>query len=298
LHPEEEISAIANFKLNDAVGFYRGHVTPANTTIVVCGDVQAEQVFDLFEKYTQGWILNAQTYANFAAGKNYRAPELILSNRSAYKSSLIMPFSAPGQIVFGRMISVPNIKRIENYWAALLIADCALTGHPIFCRISEQFNSRPELLDSTADSVFNAQIFKLENKLLWSLNIHLLPKASSLAVVSTIQKLLSEFTKCGLRQEEFIEAKKYLTGSIPVKECSNLEELSRYTLRGVDELNEITPIIAMQKTINSLKYEDINEFIARTFKPESASLVVAGPRELIKQIRPLQRTEASDVNSD
>ena len=49
----------------------------------------------------------------------------------------------------------------------------------------------------------------------------------------------------------------------------------------------------MQKSINSLKYEDINEFIAKIFKPESAALVVAGPRELIKQIRPVQQIEIS-----
>ena len=37
---------------------------------------------------------------------------------------------------------------------------------------------------------------------------------------------LAQFSKCGLRQEEVLEAKKYLIGSIPVKECSNLEELT------------------------------------------------------------------------
>ncbi len=50
--------------------------------------------------------------------------------------------------------------------------------------------------------------------------------------------------------------------------------------------------------INSLKYEEINEFIAKIFRPESAALVVAGPRDLIRQVRPVQQIETTEVNSD
>ncbi len=46
---------------------------------------------------------------------------------------------------------------------------------------------------------------------------------------------------------KFLEAKKYLIGSIPVKECSDLEKLTSYTFQGVNDLNEIAPIIKMQK---------------------------------------------------
>ncbi len=191
-----------------------------------------------------------------------------------------------------------NTKQIENYWAALLIADCALSGHPIFSHIAEQYNLKPELFDDLSDNPWDTKIFKLENKLIWSLDLHLPAESSSSATVSAIQSVLSQFSKCGLRQEEVLEAKKYLIGSIPVKECSNLKELTHFAFRAVTELNEIAPIISMQKTINSLKYEDINEFIAKTFKPESSVLVVAGTRELIKKIRPVPQIESTEVNSD
>jgi zinc protease len=296
MHPEEEISSISNFKLPDLVDFYHEHIIPGNTTIIVCGDVKADDVFSQLEQITQGWVLSSQTYAS--ASKNVSASKLITSNRNAYKSSMILPFSHAAEIVFGKVIPIENAKQAQSYWAALSIADCALSSHPIFSHLAQQFNAKAELFDDSADDLWNTRIFKLDDKLLWSLNVHLPPRSSSATTVSAIQTILSQFSKCGLRQEEVAEAKKYLIGSIAVKECSDLEELTVYTFRGINELNEITPIIKMQKTINSLKYEEINEFITKIFKPDSAALVVAGPRELIKQVRPLQQSEASEINSD
>ncbi len=298
IHPEEEINSLGNFKLSDLVDFYHERVNPANTTILICGDVKPIDVVNSLDQLTEGWILNTQLYGNPADAKNQRKPELVLSNRKAYKSSLILPDSNPAEIVFGRIMPLPGSKQIDTYWAALSIADCALSSHPIFSHIIEQYNLKPELFADLTDNPWNTKIFRLEDKLLWSLNIHLLPKSSSSATVGAVQNVFLQFCKCGLRQEEVSEAKKYLIGSIPVKECSNLEQLTRFEFHGITELNEIAPIIKMQKTINSLKYEDINEFIAKVFKPESSALIVAGPRELIKQVRPVPQSESSENNSD
>ena len=68
-------------------------------------------------------------------------------------------------------------------------------------------------------------------------------------------------------------------------QCTQL--LTHFVFRGITELNEIEPMVKVQKVINTLKYEDINEFIARIFKPQIASIVVAGPKDLIKQIHPV-----------
>ena len=144
VHPEEQISNIGNFKPSDLSDFYHKHVTPANSVVVVCGAVKASDVFDLFEQLTQGWILNTQAFANTAASKDQI--ELLLSDRAAYKSSLFLPPTNSAEIVFGRIISAPNIKQTINYKAALLIADCALSSHPIFSHVGEQFDLKARII--------------------------------------------------------------------------------------------------------------------------------------------------------
>ncbi len=199
IHPEEEISLMGNYKLKDLTDFYHEHISPPNTTIVVCGDVRCAEVFDLFEQLTQGWILNTQVYANAATTKTSRQPQLILSDKAAYKSSFIMPSSSPAEIVFGRIIPVPDIKQAQNYWAALSIADCVLSNHPILSHVGEQFNSKTELFDNAINNPWNTRIFKLENKLIWSLDMHLVPKSSSSTAVNAVQNLLSQFSKWGFK---------------------------------------------------------------------------------------------------
>ncbi len=292
IHPEEEIASIANLKLSDFRDFCAQHVNPAATTIIVCGDVKAEEVFALFEQLTEGWLLDSQSKVamfattNSAALKNLPPPKLVISNRSSSKSSLILPQLNPAEIVLGRIIPVSNIKQTENYWAAMLIADCALSSHPIVSRVGEQFELNPALSADNADRIWGTKIFKLADKLIWSMQVHLQPKSSSAVAITAIQDGMTEFTKCGLRQDEVLEAKRYLIGNIPVKDCANLDGLSQFIFRSVVELNEIEPMARVQRIINGLKYEDINEFIASIFKPQLASIVVAGPKELIKQVRP------------
>ncbi len=298
VYPEEEIGSIGNLKLNDLTDFYHEHVKPDSINIVVCGDVNTEEVFSLFEQLSDGWLFDLQTNvtnANSNAAlttvggsnqttKNSLAQGLLISNRNANKTALILPQLNPAEIVLGRIIPVNNVKQTENYWAAMLITDCALAGHPIFSRVGEQFDLNPELIEGNMSQVWDSKITKLANKLIWSMQLNLKPQSSSLAAVSAIQNALTEFSKCGLRQEEVAEAKRYLIGNIPIKDCFDLSGLTQFIFRGINELNEIEPMSRVQRIINSMKYEDINEFIARIFKPHLASIVVAGPKELTKEV--------------
>lgn len=297
VNAQQEIDSISEIKLSDAQDFYREHINPISTTLVIAGDVEAKQVFALMEKLSQGWsLVNAQTSAAANAKPEQPAPwpQLIVSNRQASKSSILLPSTASGQVVLGRIIPVSNRKRAEAIWVGTLLADCVLSGHPIFSRLGQRFEAKPELLSEAVDKLWNTKIFEIADKLIWSIQIYLTPKNMSSDAVTAIQKELKQFGQTGMTPEEFAEAKKYLSGNIPIKECFNLDGLTRFVFRGLSEFNELEPLAKIDTIMATLNFEDVNQFIVRLFKPQAASVIVAGPRQLIKQVHAPRDENESD----
>jgi hypothetical protein len=126
------------------------------------------------------------------------------------------------------------------------------------------------------------------------MQINLKPTTSSSAAVIAIQKELEQFSQTGLATEDLAEARKYLAGSIPIRECFNLEKLTHFIFHGFNELNEIDLLTRTQKIMAALGSNDINQFISHLFKPQNAAIVVAGPRQLIKQIHPIREVTEPD----
>ena len=298
VNPEQEIDSITNMKISDLQDFYRAHITPSATTLVIAGDVNAQQVFALLEDMTRNWT-NVATTANNSqpsADKN-KIPyirQLIVSNRQASKSSILLPQNIQSEVVLGRIIPVDSAKQMQAAWVALQLADCVLSSHPIFSRLAQQFEAKPELLADTDSKPWSTKIFKLANNLVWSMQINLKSTASSAAAVAAVQNELEQFSQTGLAAEDLAEARKYLTGNIPIRECFNLDKLARFVFHGFDELNEIDLLTRTQKIMTTLNSNDINQFISRMFKPQNAALVVAGPKQLIKQIHPSHETVDPD----
>ena len=243
VNPQQEMDSITELKLKQVLDFYRGHVNPSTTTLVIAGDVEPKQVFTLVEKLSQGWSANTQAGSGSnGAIEELRWPQLIVSNRQAYKSSILLPQGAAGQVILGRIIPVSNRKRAEAIWVATLLADCVLSEHPIFSRLGQQFEAKPELLPEAVDKLWSTKIFEVADKLIWSMHIYLTPKNMSSDAVTAIQTELKRFSQTGITPEEFAEAKKYLSGNIPIKECFNLDGLTRFAFRGLSEFNELEPL--------------------------------------------------------
>lgn len=312
LHPEQEIAALSAVKIGDLQDFYRMHVNPNATTIIVAGDVQPKQVFALLDDVTRNWTIAASGTSKNAAQINTTdisadsaqanaekekvpyIPRLIVSNRQAYKSSILLPQESQSQVILGRIIPLPDVQQAQAAWVALHVADCVLSSNPIFSRLTEKFEAKPELLAETDDKLWNTKIIKLANNLIWFMNIRLKLGTSSAAAITAIQKELEEFGQTGLTAQDLAEARRYLAGSIPIRECFNLDKLTRFVFRGYNELNEIDLLTKTKKIMMALRSDDMNQFISHLFKPQDATLVVAGPRQLIKQVHPILQTTEPD----
>jgi predicted Zn-dependent peptidase len=302
-HPEQEIEAISSTKINDLQDFYLIHVSPAATTLVIAGDVKPSTVFAWLDDLTHSWASVAGVQANIQTTAPPPAPttaptnvppKLIISNKQAFKSAILLPQDTQGLVIFGRIMPVTSTKQAQAAWVALQLADCVLSSHPIFSRLTAQFDAKPELLAETDDKPWSTKIFKLANNLVWSMQINLKPNNSSATAVNAIQNELEQFGQTGLTAEDLTEARKYLAGSIPVRECFNLDKLSHFVFHGFDELNEIDLLTRTQKIMAALSSNDINQFISNMFMPQNSSVVVAGPKQLIKQVHPVHEIAEPD----
>jgi predicted Zn-dependent peptidase len=309
-HPEQEINALSTVKLSDVQDFYRTHVNAGATAIIIAGDIQPKQVFALLDDITRNWTASTGTtstnpnIASSSSSDNAQAnvekekvspiPRLFISNRQVFKSSILLPQESQSQVILGRIIPFADVKQMQAAWVALHVADCVLSSNPIFSRLAEKFEAKPELLAETDDKLWNTKIIKLANKLVWFMNIRLKPGTSSAAAITAIQQELEEFGQTGLTSQDLNEARRYLAGSLALQECFNLDKLTRFVFRGYNELNEIDLLTKTKKIMTALRSDDMNQFISNLFKPQSATLVVAGPRQLIKQVHPISQATEPD----
>lgn len=276
--PTEKAKSISTLKPSDVRDYYNNHVTANTTAIVIAGDVQTKQVFATLEQALGSWNVK----------RDIAKPPVLPTNRLGSKSSLPLKDTTQSLVCLGRLIAAEDNS--DKTWSDLLIADCALTNHPIFSRLNQRLESEPSLAASFRADTLKAHLTPLSEAIIWSLYLPV-DSGSSSSSVASIQTELKRYSKAGLTAQELIEAKRYLLGSIPVNRMSNLEALGKFYLEGLLQRREPEPFSKVATAIRSASLEAVNKFILSGFKPDQAALVVAGNRQMIKQLHPV-RAEA------
>lgn len=277
--PTEKAKSISTLKPSDVRDYYNNHVTANTTAIVIAGDVQTKQVFATLEQALGSWNVK----------RDIAKPPVLPTNRLGSKSSLPLKDTTQSLVCLGRLIAAEDNS--DKTWSDLLIADCALTNHPIFSRLNQRLESEPGLAASFRADTLKAHLTPLSEAIIWSLYLPV-DSGSSSSSVASIQTELKRYSKAGLTAQELIEAKRYLLGSIPVNRMSNLEALGKFYLEGLLQRREPEPFSKVATAIRSASLEAVNKFILSGFKPDQAALVVAGNRQMIKQLHPV-RAEAA-----
>jgi zinc protease len=279
--PTEKAKSISTLKPSDVKDYYSSHVTPNLTALVIAGDVQTKQVLALLDHLSAGW--NAK--------KDLVKPPVLTTERHGSKSSLPLKDSTQSLVCLGRLIGAEESS--DKTWSDLLIADCALTNHPIFSRINQRLESEPNLAAGFRAEALKAHLQPLSEAIIWSLYLPVDTNSASSSVAS-IQNELKHYSKAGITVQELTEAKRYLLGSIPVNRMANLETLSKFYLEGLLQRREPEPFAKVAAAIRAASLDSVNKFIMSGFKPDQAALVVAGNRQLIKQVHPAH-PEASEA---
>jgi zinc protease len=289
--PNEKAKTLTNLKASDVHDFYSSFVSPRSTTLIIAGDVNPAQIFSVVESTFDGWN-SPKPGLKFPS----LASELGAHERHAIKSSISLGDKAQNLVCLGRIVPLTSNESEDKLWSQLLLADCALTNHPIFSHINHRLEVEPGLTGPLSKNFLTSHIQTFPDASIWSLLLPL-EGANESNAVRAIQTELTKFTKSGITQEELIESKRYLLGSILVGQMANLDTISRTTLESFEQRDELSPLVKTSALIRTATLDSVNHFVENNFKPDQAAVIVVGNKQLIHQVHPISAGEASPQES-
>jgi predicted Zn-dependent peptidase len=286
LSPADKAKSINSLKTQDLKEFFSSSIVPSATTLVIVGDVYAENLFSMIDKTFGTWISSE--------GKAKSIPAVQPNEHKILKSSIPVQDKANTMVRLGRLLQGSEVVQADPNYVHLLIADCALTNHPLFARLlragnaDEKLAATPNFLSDDLKSC----ITPVGNGVLWALS---LPIDANTApqTVAMIQVELKKFAHLGITAEELAEVKRYLTGSLAVQQMSSITDASRSILETslANEHASYLPDITLK--VRSTTLDGINKFIKTEFKPDQASLVIAGTRQAMHDVGSVRTKDMS-----
>lgn len=246
--------SVANLKVTDVKKFYSARYRPENTILVASGDVTMADVSVQIEKLLTGWKRGSD---------DAPAPKSV-------------PVKGPGIVRIDRDLTQANVvwghlgtTRDDPDWYAIQVMNYILGGGGFSSRMMESIRTRAGL----AYSVFS---YFVPGKIPGPFQVVLQTKSATTA--EALKRLRSEVER--IRSEpvsdaELEAARKYLTGSFPLRFDSNGEMVSFFSQVEYYGLGLDYPA-RYDSLINSVTKEEILRVARKYLKPEQAILVVVG----------------------
>ncbi len=266
------VKDLGPLKAADAKSFIQSYITPKSTTIVLTGDIDLDTATRLVERATEGWTEKGDR----------KTPAAQTSARRVLKTSIpLNDDHSEAMVMIGRLVPVSPYD--EDY-PALLLADCALTNHPIFSRLVLRMSDDIANASSLSADEIDSRFKSMANLTAWTLSV---PVQSSVVsrTVTPVQVELKKFVRTGLSAEELAEVKRFLTGALPTRHMSSTDDAAEFILECslAGAAPDCLPV--WLSYIRGAQLEGINRFIKTTFRPDLSSLVIAGNRKSIGQVR-------------
>jgi zinc protease len=279
LDPNDKAKFLSLLKATDVREFLTQAIKPDATTIVFVGDISLAQAVELSERACEGW-----------SGNSTAKKVLVQPNpRRLLKSSLIVDRREDTMVTLGRLVDA-GVGSAD--YPLLLLADCALTNHPIVSRFAQKISGEISLSSSLSLEDLASDVESLPGTTVWSVDIPVVSNLMPVAVKS-IQNELKRFVKGGLTPEEYSEVKLYLNGALPVRWMSSSPLAARTSLDALMLDHQADPLPELLTGIGLANVDTVNRFIRVTFKPDRSSLVMAGTKQAIGQVHGIKEEEAS-----
>ncbi len=264
--PGERAKDASAIKAIDLKEFETQHMRPETTTIVIAGDVNPETAFTQMEKAFDGWASGGKEPA--------KLPNAVANPRVVLKANIAVPNErGKALLTIGKLMKTQS--EVKDF-ASLLIADCALTNHPIFSRLAQRLTSDPTLAGGLSPEDIDSRFLALSDVMTWSLSM----PVDSRQVAKTsaaIQTELKRFARAGITAEELAEVKRFLTNALPLRTIPSTADGARRVLA---EYRLQKPEVDIPgQLINRIRAADlttVNNFIKNEFKPDQSVLIVAG----------------------
>jgi zinc protease len=279
LDPNDRAKFLSSLKASDVRDFQTQAIKPDAATIVFVGDISLAQAVEVSERACQGWT-----------GQSTAKKVLVQPNpRRLLKSSLIVDRREDTMVTIGRLVDA-GVGSAD--YPLLLLADCALTNHPIISRFAQKISGEISLSSSLSLEDLASDVESLPGTTVWSVDVPVVSNLMPVAVKS-IQNELRRFAKGGLTPEEFNEVKLYLNGALPVRWLSSSALAAHTSLDALMLDHQADPLGELLTGIGLANVEAVNRFIKVSFKPDRSSLVIAATRQAIGQVHGLKQDEPS-----
>ena len=283
LEPMDKSRFIANLKLADAREFHKQAVRPDAATIVFVGDIGLEQAVSLTQSAFSIW--SGKSTAKKVAVQH--------SPRRLLKNSIIVEKKQDAMVTLGKLVDT-GLGAAD--YPLLLLSDCALTSHPIFSRFAQKLSGETGLMSSLSLEDLASDVESMPGTTLWTLDIPVVNNMMP-GMVKSIQNELKKFSRQGLSESEYAEVRLYMNGALPVRWMANSHLAARSILESVVLCGQSDPLPELYAGIKGSSTESLNKFVRERFKPDRASLVIAGTKQVVGQVHGIRHDEPSGERS-
>lgn len=257
---DEAAKALQGLTRDDVVAFHDKYYRPDTTIIVIAGDVDKNQAVDLIKQYFGDWKAEGP------------APkiEIPTTEPPAHGTQIVhsMMDKTEVNVVFGYPM---GMKRSDPDFYAMRIANQVLGGSGALVSILGEVIREKNGLAYDVRSGFDASLGAGP----WYASLQSNPRDADKAI-ALLRKEVEQFKEKGATQQQFRQAREFLIGVFPIALETN-EGVARMLLSaeflglGTDYLQRYASIY------RSVTLAQVNAAAKRYLRPESATLVIAGP---------------------
>lgn len=233
------VESISNISLDDVKLFLKDALVLNNLIIVAGGDIKQDDLKNLLNP-----ILNL-----FPEGK-IKVKEKI-SFTSKIQEKFLEKESEQAYIYFGSNFNT-NSTDEDNYKAK--VASFIFGGGGFGSRLMEEVRVKRGLAYSAYANVNTNRLYSYFSGYLQTKN------ESSDEAIALVKELLKDFVKNGVTKDELEAAKKFLTGSEPLRTETLAQRLNRAFMLYFKDLKQDYPKHELEK-IQNLSLEDLNNYI-------------------------------------
>ncbi len=272
--PHELLASVLKITADDVNQFRTNNIGPTTTTIVLAGNIDAQNAQRLVSTAFKDWQGKARTQALNATP----------NKRQVSKVNLPTDDNRRVDLAIGRLLLTPAAK---PEYTRLLLSDCALLKHPLYARLTNQ-NRLKEVLDDSI--VMQSTIMPLASQCAWILNVRS-SEQKLRGITGAIKQQFKEIATTGLSNQELNEMKRFIGGQVSVNRLADVVTSADSIIDAVATAREPYYWFSLPSIIEKTNLNEVNSFIKDEFQPDKSCVVIAGSKEAIKQVPSLRRNK-------
>lgn len=256
---EESMQELSSITRADVEGFYRSQYGPDRLTLVLVGDVKADQVRQALQSRLGDWARNPQA-------KPVPTLEVPLQKQGV-RQVIQVPDKSETAILFGH---AGGVKRSDPDFYATQVMNLILGGGgALNSRLGNVIRDEQGLA-YTVFSFFDTDLYAGPFQVSLGTN-----PANAEKAVQSLQAELKRIREQGVTQREVEEAVAYLTGSFPVRLETNAGVAN--TLLAMEIYNLGPDYIERYGDLyRAVTVAQVNEAARKHLNPDTATLILAG----------------------